>query len=72
MLKGAEKVVFVLKKIIAAHGGVVPDEFYRTGRRHRRVDNKGGCEHRPCQGQRTATQAAKSNHPGSKERPRAH
>jgi hypothetical protein len=33
------KIVLLLDKIIEAKGGVVPDEFYRTGRRWRRVDD---------------------------------
>jgi hypothetical protein len=37
----------VLEKIIESKGGVVPDEFYRTGRRHRRADGKGGCTRKP-------------------------
>ena len=45
VLGNVEKMALVLKKIIAAHGGVVPDEFYRTGR----VNNKGDCEHKPRQ-----------------------
>ena len=35
------KIVPVLDKTIKAKGGVVPDELYRTGRRWRRVDDKG-------------------------------
>jgi hypothetical protein len=37
------KIVPVLDKIIEAKGGVVPDEYHRTGRRWRRVDDKGDC-----------------------------
>jgi hypothetical protein len=38
---------------------VVPDEFYRTGRRWRRVDGKGDCTRKPGVRQRNGTLAAK-------------
>ena len=41
----------------------MPDEFYRTGRRHRRANGKGGCVLRPGNRQRKATLAAKPYHP---------
>jgi len=53
----------VLDKIIEAKGGVVPDEFYRTGRRYRRVDDKGDCTRKPSVRQRKATLVAKPYHP---------
>jgi hypothetical protein len=43
MLEGVLKIEEVLRVIIDAEGAVVPGEFYRTGRRHRRVDAKGDC-----------------------------
>ena len=57
------KIVPVLDKIIEAKGGVVPDEFYRTGRRYRRVDDKGDCTRKPSVRQRKATLVAKPYHP---------
>jgi hypothetical protein len=57
------KIVPVLDKIIEAKGGVVPDEFYRTGRRWRRVDDKGDCTRKPGVRQRKGTLAAKPYHP---------
>ena len=41
------RIVPVLDKIIEAKGGLVPDEFYCTGRRWRRVDDKGDYEQKP-------------------------
>ena len=57
------KIVPVLDKIIEAKGGVVPDEFYRTGRRYRRFDDKGDCIRKPSLRQRKATLVAKPYHP---------
>ena len=53
----------VLGKIIEAKGGVVPGEFYRTGRRWRRVDDKGDCTRKPGVRQRKGTLAAKPYYP---------
>ena len=49
------KIVPVLDRIIEAKGAVVPDEFYRTGRRCRHVDAKGDCTQKPDVRQRKAT-----------------
>ena len=57
------KVVPVLDKIIKAKGGAVPDALYRTGRRCRRVDDKGDCTRKPSARQRKATLVAKPYHP---------
>jgi NADPH-dependent 2,4-dienoyl-CoA reductase/sulfur reductase-like enzyme len=48
MLEDVLKIEKVLRFIIEAEGAVVPDELYRTGRRYRRVDAKGDCEHKPA------------------------
>jgi hypothetical protein len=48
MSEGVLKIEEVLRVIIEAEGSVVPEEFYRTGRRCRRVDAKGDCEHKPA------------------------
>ena len=53
------KILPVLGKIIDAKGGVVPDEYYRTGRRWRRVDDKGDCTRKPGVRQRKATLVAR-------------
>ena len=57
----------VLDKTIEAKGGVVPDEFYRTGQRWRRVDDKGtrASAHgkKPSVRQRKATLVSKPSHP---------
>jgi hypothetical protein len=53
------KIVPVLDEIIEAKGGGVPDEFYRTGRRCRRVDDKGDCTLKPSVRQRKATLVAR-------------
>ena len=63
MLKGVLKIEEVLRVIIEAEGAVVPDEFYRTGRRCRRVDAKGDCEHKPAKKQRKEALVAKPCHP---------
>ena len=57
------KIVPELDKIIEAKGGVVPDEFYRTGRRWRRVDDKVDCTRKPGVRQRKAALVAKPYHP---------
>ena len=57
------KIVPVLDKIIEAKCGVVPDEFYRKGRRWRRVDDKGDCTRKPKVRQRKATLVASPYHP---------
>ena len=41
----------------------MPDEFYRTGRRHRRTDGKGDCVRKPGNRQRKATLAVGPYHP---------
>ena len=51
--------VLVLDKIIEAKGGVVPDEYYRTGRRWRRVDDKVDCTRKPGVRQRKAALVAR-------------
>ena len=53
------KFVLVLDKIIEAKGGVVPDEYHRTGRRWRRIDDKGDCTRKPGVRQRKATLVAR-------------
>ena len=63
MLKGVLKVDKVLRVIIEAEGAVLPDDFYRTGRRCRRVDAKGDCEHKPAKRQRKETLVAEACHP---------
>ena len=50
-------------KIIEAKGGAVLGEFYRTGRRWRRVDDNGDCTRKPGVRQRKGTLAAKPYHP---------
>jgi len=57
------KVAPVLGKITKAKGAVVPDEFYRTGWRYRRADDKGGCVRKPGNRQRKATLVAKPYNP---------
>ena len=47
----------VLDKIIEAGGCVVQDEFLRTGRRHRRADDKGDCKIKPRRSSRKETAA---------------
>ena len=42
---------------------MVPDEFYRTGRRWRRVDNEGDCTWKPSVRQRKATIIARPYRP---------
>jgi len=59
----AVRQVPVLDKIIEAKGGAVPDEFYRTGRRWRRVNAKGDCTRKPGVRQRKATLVARPYHP---------
>ena len=49
----------MLEKTTEAKGGVVPGEFYRTGRWWRRVDDKGDCAQRPSARQRKGTLVAK-------------
>ena len=56
-MKGILKILPMLGKITEARGGVVPDEFYRTGRRWRRVDSEGDCTRKPSVRQRKATLA---------------
>jgi len=51
------------RKATEARGAVVPDEFYRTGRRHRRTDGKGDCVRKPGNRQRKATLAVGPYHP---------
>jgi hypothetical protein len=63
MLEGLLKIEEVLRVIIEAEGAVVPGEFYRTGRRYRRVDAKGDCEHKPAKRQCKETLLAKPCHP---------
>ena len=48
------KIVPMLGKIIEAKGRVVPDEYYRTGRRWRCVDDKVDCTRKPGVRQRKA------------------
>jgi hypothetical protein len=62
MLEDVLKIEKVLRFIIEAEGAVVPDEFYRTGRRCRRVDAKGDCEHKPAKRQRKETLVARPCH----------
>ena len=50
------------KAITEAKGAVVPDEFYRTGRGHRRADGRGDCT-RPRVRQRKAALTAAPCHP---------
>jgi len=57
------KIVPMLGKIIEAKGRVVPDEYYRTGRRWRRVDDKVDCTRKPGVRQRKAALVAKPYHP---------
>jgi len=57
------KVVPVLGKIIEAKGGLVPGEFYRTGRWCRHVEEKVDCTRKPSARQRKATLVAKPYHP---------
>ena len=61
--EGIIKIVPMLDKIIEAKGGVVPDEYYRTGRRWRRVDDKVDCTRKPGVRQRKAALVAKPYHP---------
>jgi|AntAceMinimDraft_5_1070358.scaffolds.fasta_scaffold25040_2 hypothetical protein len=63
MLENVLKIEEVLRVIIETEGAVVPDEFYRTGRRCRRVDAKGDCEHKPAKKQRKEALVAKPCHP---------
>lgn len=53
----------VLDKIIQAGGCVIQDEFLRTGRRHRRADDKGDCKRKPRRSQRIATAELPPVHP---------
>ena len=53
----------VLRKIIAASGCVVPDEFLRRGRRAVRADGKGECKGKVRKRQRVETQEAAPHHP---------
>ena len=53
----------VLSRIINAEGCVVPDLFFRNGRRHRRADDMGDCERKPCVKQRIASNVARPCHP---------
>jgi hypothetical protein len=57
----------VLQKIIDAQGCVVPDEFLRSGRRERRLDDKGDCTARLRGHQRKANMAARPLHPDAHE-----
>ena len=52
----------VLEKIVAADGCVVSDLFLRNGRRHRRADDKGDCDRKPCRKQRIATNIGRPHH----------
>jgi hypothetical protein len=63
VLENVLKIEEVLKVIIKAEGAVVSGEFYRTGRRYRRVDAKGDCEHKPAKRQRKEALVAESCHP---------
>jgi hypothetical protein len=54
--RGALKIEDVMKVVIAAHGAVVPGEFYRTGRRYRRANGRGDSKHKD-------TNEAKPFHP---------
>jgi len=63
MLEDVAKIEPVLEVIVAAKGGVVADEFYRTGRRCRRADDKGDCARKPPKRQRKETLVAKPCHP---------
>ena len=53
----------VLEKTTEAKGGVVPGEFYRTGRRWRRVGSEGDCTRKLRVRQRKATLVATPYHP---------
>ena len=57
------KILPVLDKTTEAKGEVVPDEFYLTGRRWRRVDSEGDCTRKPSVRQRKATLVARPYHP---------
>jgi len=58
MLEGALKIEGKLKMTIAAHGAVVPGEFYRTGRLYRLSDGQGNCKHKPSKRARKDTNEA--------------
>jgi hypothetical protein len=63
MLEDVAKIEPVLEVLVAASGGVGADEFYRTGRRCRRADDKGDCKRKPAKRQHKETLVAKPCHP---------
>jgi hypothetical protein len=67
MLENVLMIEEVLRLITEAEGAVVPDELYRTGRRYRRVDAKGDCEHTPAKRQRKEALVVKLLHPTPEE-----
>ena len=63
VIEDDDHILVVLKKIIAAGGCVVPDEFLRTGRRAVRADGKKALGGRFRKHQRTETLEARPHHP---------
>jgi F0F1-type ATP synthase epsilon subunit len=68
MLEGVLKIEEVLRVIIKAESAVVPDELYRTGRRYRRLNAKGNCEHKKAKRHRKEKLLAKTCHPTLRRR----
>ena len=62
VVEDVERITDVLRKIIEAKGGVVPDEFFRTGRRGRRSDGTGDLTRKPTMRQRKNTIKAQPHH----------
>ena len=58
IVEGIVKILPVLGSITEAKGGVVTDEFYRTGRRWQRVGSDGDCRRKLRVRQRKATLVA--------------
>jgi hypothetical protein len=57
----------VLDKIIEAGGAVVPDIFFRTGRRHVSVDGARDLKRKPTHRQRIQSNTAYLIHPDAQE-----